>query len=173
MTFLYVQRLTSAEKEVEKKWIDEQIGFQGKMWEGWVMYDGTIVILYKKPGLSGNAYYTRKGNYGLNAQVSLCLYAFPTSVKICADWKHTLKSANCWLLTWNDWVSSLCNSLWTYHSCKISRLVFWRRRICLGWFCICCQFPYMLEFRKAVWACTMCSFFWQYLFILLSSLFVD
>ena len=28
---LFVQRLTSAEKEVEKKWIDEHIGFQGKM----------------------------------------------------------------------------------------------------------------------------------------------
>jgi len=37
------------------------------------MYDGTIVVLYKKPGLNGDAYYTRKGNYGLNAQVCLCL----------------------------------------------------------------------------------------------------
>ena len=41
------------------------------MREGWVMYDGTIVVLYKKPGLNGDAYYTRKGNYSLNVQVSI------------------------------------------------------------------------------------------------------
>lgn len=33
------------------------------------MYDGTIVVLHAKPGLNGDAYYTRKGNYGLNLQV--------------------------------------------------------------------------------------------------------
>lgn len=70
---LFVRRLTAAEKEVEKKWMDEQLGFRGKWREGWVMYDGTIVVLYKKPGLNGDAYYTRKGNYGLNAQVGLLL----------------------------------------------------------------------------------------------------
>ena len=68
---LFVRRLTSAEKEVEKRWIDEHLGFQGKWREGWLMYDGTIVVLYKKPGLNGDAYYTRKGNYGLNAQVRM------------------------------------------------------------------------------------------------------
>ncbi|KAF8810284.1 hypothetical protein BYT27DRAFT_7222041 [Phlegmacium glaucopus] len=40
---------------------------------GRVMYDGTIVVLYEKPGLNGDAYCTRKGNYGLNAQVSCLL----------------------------------------------------------------------------------------------------
>ncbi|SRR6266545_6315667 len=34
------------------------------------MYDGTIVVLYARPGLDGNAYYTQKSNYGLNLQVS-------------------------------------------------------------------------------------------------------
>jgi DNA-binding CsgD family transcriptional regulator len=66
---LFVRRLSPAEKEVEKEWIDEQVGFRGTWREGWIMYDGTIVVLYKKPGLNGDAYYTRKGNYGLNAQV--------------------------------------------------------------------------------------------------------
>jgi hypothetical protein len=66
---LFVRRLTLAEKEVEKQWIDQQIGFRGTWREGWIMYDGTIVVLYKKPGLNGDAYYTRKGNYGLNVQV--------------------------------------------------------------------------------------------------------
>ena len=37
------------------------------------MYDGTIVVLYKKPGLNGDAYYMRKANYGLNAQVLIFL----------------------------------------------------------------------------------------------------
>ena len=34
------------------------------------MYDGTIVVLYAQPGMEGDAYYTRKCNYGLNLQVS-------------------------------------------------------------------------------------------------------
>ncbi|KDR82166.1 hypothetical protein GALMADRAFT_60335 [Galerina marginata CBS 339.88] len=63
-------------KEVEKKWMDEHLGFRGKWREGWLMYDGTIVVLYKKPGLNGDAYYTRKGNYGLNAQVRIHLSCF-------------------------------------------------------------------------------------------------
>ena len=54
--------------------MDEHLGFRGTWREGWLMYDGTIVVLYKKPGLNGDAYYTRKGNYGLNAQVFLLLY---------------------------------------------------------------------------------------------------
>jgi hypothetical protein len=33
------------------------------------MYDGTIVVLHRRPGLNGDAYYTRKANYGLNLQV--------------------------------------------------------------------------------------------------------
>ena len=91
---LFVRRLTSEEKEVEKKWIDEHLGFRGKWREGWVMYDGTIVVLYKKPGLNGDAYYTRKGNYGLNAQVCFSLDCW-TPIKIQIDWEHTFKSPNC------------------------------------------------------------------------------
>ena len=70
---LFVQQLSPAEKEVEKEWVNAQVGFHGTWREGWIMYDGTIVVLYKKPGLNGDAYYTWKGNYGLNAQVSVCL----------------------------------------------------------------------------------------------------
>ncbi len=54
---LFVRRLSPGEKEVEKEWIDEQVGFRGTWREGWIMYDGTIVMLYKKPGLNGDAYY--------------------------------------------------------------------------------------------------------------------
>jgi hypothetical protein len=86
---IFVRRLTPEEKEVEKKWIDSQVGFKGLWREGWVMYDGTIVVLYSKPGLNGDAYYTRKGNYGLNCQVCLsaCLFlAGQRLLKRSTDW---------------------------------------------------------------------------------------
>ena len=66
---LFVRKLTDDEKEVEKNWMDNRLGFRGTWREGWVMYDGTIVVLYRKPGQNGDAYYTRKANYGLNLQV--------------------------------------------------------------------------------------------------------
>ena len=67
---LFVCHLTEEEKEVEKRWLDHHLGFSGGHWrDGWVMYDGTIVVLYAQPDLDGDAYYTRKGNYGLNLQV--------------------------------------------------------------------------------------------------------
>jgi len=53
---IFVQPLTAEEKEVEKQWIDKQMGFKGKWRDGWVMYDGTIVVLYARPGLDGDAY---------------------------------------------------------------------------------------------------------------------
>ena len=65
--------MTREEKEVEKQWMDAHLGFVGTWRDGWVMYDGTIVVLYQKPGLNGDAYYTYKANYGLNAQVSILL----------------------------------------------------------------------------------------------------
>ncbi|KAJ8582016.1 hypothetical protein M405DRAFT_687472, partial [Rhizopogon salebrosus TDB-379] len=57
------------EKEREKCWMDDHLGFSGTWREGWVMYDGTIVVLYAKPALNGDAYFTRKSNYGLNVQI--------------------------------------------------------------------------------------------------------
>ena len=65
----FVHLPTADEKEFEKAWVDNRIGFRGSWRNGWVMYDGTIVVLYTKPGLNGDAYYTRKSNYGLNLQV--------------------------------------------------------------------------------------------------------
>ena len=67
---IFVRKLTVEEKEVEKEWIDKQLGFVGSWRDGWVMYDGTIVVLYAKPSLHCDAYYTRKASYGLNIQVS-------------------------------------------------------------------------------------------------------
>jgi hypothetical protein len=67
---LFVQPLTVEEKEKEKVWMDEHLGFKGLWCEGWIMYDGTIVVLHEKPGMHGDAYYTQKANYGLNVQVN-------------------------------------------------------------------------------------------------------
>jgi hypothetical protein len=68
---MFMRPMSEQEKEVEKAWIEEHVGLGGLWREGWVMYDGTIVVLYQRPGLNGDAYYTRKGNYGLNCQVCL------------------------------------------------------------------------------------------------------
>jgi hypothetical protein len=67
---IFVQRLTEEEKEREKEWIDKTLGFRGLWREGYLMYDGTIVVFYSKPAFNGDAYYTRKSNYGLNVQVN-------------------------------------------------------------------------------------------------------
>ena len=66
---MVVRPLTPGEKEVEKRWIDAHVGFRGLWREGWVMYDGTIVVLHERPGFNGDAYFTWRSNYGLNVQV--------------------------------------------------------------------------------------------------------
>ena len=91
---IFVQKLTPEEKEVEKQWMDEHLGFIGSWQDGWVMYNGAIVVLYSKPGLHGDAYYTQKANYGLNVQVST-VCADCSSITDClhADWKCIIKSS--------------------------------------------------------------------------------
>jgi hypothetical protein len=71
---IFVRQLTAEEKKREKAWLDHHMGFRGTWRDGWVMYDGTIVVLYARPELDGDAYYTRKSNYGLNLQVLLCIF---------------------------------------------------------------------------------------------------
>uniref|UniRef100_A0A0W0FAB8 DDE Tnp4 domain-containing protein n=1 Tax=Moniliophthora roreri TaxID=221103 RepID=A0A0W0FAB8_MONRR len=66
---IFVWPLTGEEKELEKKWMEDHLGFGGLWWEGYLMYDGTIVVLYAQPGLNGSGYYTRKANYRLNIQI--------------------------------------------------------------------------------------------------------
>ena len=73
---IFVWPLTEEEKEVEKLWMDQHMGFVGLWHEGWLMYDGTIVVLYSRPGMEGDTYYTRKANYGLNVQARHILNHF-------------------------------------------------------------------------------------------------
>ena len=42
----FVHLPTAEEKEFEKAWVDNRIGFRGSWRNGWVMYDGTIVVAY-------------------------------------------------------------------------------------------------------------------------------
>lgn len=49
--------------------MDDHLGFKCSWRDGWIMYNDTIVVLYQKPGLNGDAYYIHKANYGLNIQV--------------------------------------------------------------------------------------------------------
>ena len=90
----FVQKLTPAEKEVEKEWMNNYLGFQGSWRDGWVMYDGTIVVLYRKPGKNGDAYYTQKVNYGLNVQVRVHV-TISALFNFFLDWEHTLEPSNC------------------------------------------------------------------------------
>lgn len=73
---LFVRPLTDEEKEKEKEWMREHSGIDGLWSEGWMMYDGTIVVLYKRPGHQGDGYYTQKANYGLNLQVKIICSGF-------------------------------------------------------------------------------------------------
>jgi hypothetical protein len=93
---IFVCPLTPEEKEAEKAWIDQTMGFQGLWCEGWVMYDGTIVVLYAHPGMDGDAYYTHKSNYGLNLQVCESLAEFLNKMSnVFSDWQCTLNTSYC------------------------------------------------------------------------------
>jgi hypothetical protein len=73
---------TPAEIEMEKAWVEREIGVP-EWQEGWIMYDGTIVVLFCKPGLHGDTYFTRKMNYGLNVQIG----NLPSNLRI-VDFSH-------------------------------------------------------------------------------------
>ena len=42
---IYVCQLTPEEKKREE-WLDHHMGFSGTWQDGWVMYDGTFVVLH-------------------------------------------------------------------------------------------------------------------------------
>ncbi|KAG6834449.1 hypothetical protein H0H93_009567 [Arthromyces matolae] len=80
---VFVRKLSDEEKEREKQWVDNELGFKGAWRDGWLMYDGTIVVLYQRPGLNGDAYFTRKHNYGLDVQIGNA----PSNLRI-VDYSH-------------------------------------------------------------------------------------
>ena len=53
--------------------MDNYLDFQGSWRDGWVMYDGTIVVLYQKPGKNRDAYYMWRANtVGLSMKFVFC-----------------------------------------------------------------------------------------------------
>ena len=65
-------RWTSEEaKEVAKAWVKDH-SCPG-WWDGWLMVDGTLVLLFMHPAHYGNNWFDRKSNYSLNVQVTAIL----------------------------------------------------------------------------------------------------
>ncbi|KAI5836562.1 uncharacterized protein SCHCODRAFT_02559024, partial [Schizophyllum commune H4-8] len=56
-----------AEKEKAKDWVEN---VSCPAWrDGWLMVDGTLIPLFRRPGHFGNTFYDRKSNYSLNVQL--------------------------------------------------------------------------------------------------------
>ena len=61
------------------QWASERMKTEAKDWveanscpawrNGWLMVDGTLVPLFRRPGYFGNVFFDRKSNYSLNVQV--------------------------------------------------------------------------------------------------------
>ncbi|KDR81304.1 hypothetical protein GALMADRAFT_60427 [Galerina marginata CBS 339.88] len=61
------------------QWASERIKAEAKDWveknscpawrNGWLMVDGTLVPLFRRPGYFGNVFFDRKSNYSLNVQL--------------------------------------------------------------------------------------------------------
>jgi hypothetical protein len=54
-------------KEEAKRWIE---GRTCAAWrDGWLMVDGTLIPLFRRPQFYGNTWFDRKSNYSINVQV--------------------------------------------------------------------------------------------------------
>ncbi|KAG8794385.1 hypothetical protein FRC12_024712 [Ceratobasidium sp. 428] len=63
-----IRPLTSEERLTERRWVRSRNAFPG-FEPGIFQYDGSEITLWQKPGLNGDAYYSRHGLYELNAQI--------------------------------------------------------------------------------------------------------
>ena len=54
-------------KAEAKDWVEKQSCLAWR--NGWLMVDGTLVPLFRRPGYFGNVFFDRKSNYSLNVQV--------------------------------------------------------------------------------------------------------
>jgi hypothetical protein len=64
-----VQWPSAQAKEVAKEWIEK---VSCPAWrDGWLMVDGTLVPLFRRPAFFGNVWFDRKSNYSMNVQVSI------------------------------------------------------------------------------------------------------
>jgi hypothetical protein len=62
----------AARKEAAKDWVEEN---SCPAWrDGWLMVDGTLVPLARRPGFFGNVFFDRKCNYSMNVQVCCLIF---------------------------------------------------------------------------------------------------
>lgn len=62
-----IQWANNRMKSEAKEWVE---GKSCLAWRnGWLMVDGTLVPLFRRPGYFGNVFFDRKSNYSLNVQV--------------------------------------------------------------------------------------------------------
>jgi len=58
-------------KEQAKEWVEACSCYEWR--DGWSMVDGTLVLLFCRPGFFRNTWFDWKSNYSLNVQVPLLL----------------------------------------------------------------------------------------------------
>ncbi|KDN34026.1 hypothetical protein RSAG8_12887, partial [Rhizoctonia solani AG-8 WAC10335] len=64
----YIRRLTDEERARERDWVVQRAGCP-EFAPGIYQYDGSTLPLWQKPGLNGDAYWSRHCNYELNIQI--------------------------------------------------------------------------------------------------------
>jgi hypothetical protein len=62
-----VQWVDAATKETAKVWVEKASCPEWR--NGWLMVDGTLVPLFRRPAFFGNTWFDRKSNYSMNVQV--------------------------------------------------------------------------------------------------------
>ncbi|KAJ8583205.1 hypothetical protein M405DRAFT_696350, partial [Rhizopogon salebrosus TDB-379] len=98
-------------KEVAKEWVEEN---SCPAWrDGWLMVDGTLIPLTRRPGFFGNVFFDRKSNYSMNVQListpdlSIIDYGvgLPGSQHDATAWEQTrLPQEHDMLLNQGEWV---------------------------------------------------------------------
>ena len=61
-------------KEQAKEWVEACSCYEWR--DGWSMVDGTLVLLFCRPGFFRNTWFDWKSNYSLNIQVCLLLLLY-------------------------------------------------------------------------------------------------
>jgi hypothetical protein len=60
------------EKEEAKQWVEDTSCAAWR--DGWLLVDGTLILLTEKPAYYSEAYFDRKSNYSLNIQVCFLIH---------------------------------------------------------------------------------------------------
>ena len=89
------------EKEQSKQWVEAASCYAWR--DGYCMVDGTLVLLFQKPGFHGEAYFDRKSNYSLNLQVNLLYFIFIYPLIPSRTACYPSKSPHNRLCTWALW----------------------------------------------------------------------